>query len=161
MPARKTTAAKTSAAKAAKKPAAKPVPTLDKPLASGWVRQSTVPLSEELAVSKFTTQAQRRILRAIVRGEDDAPTSTGDLAPQTMRTIDRLKGLGLVSVSKTGAITATKAGSAFVAERSPAPIVRAPKPAAKPAAKKPATKASAKPVAKKRTVRRSAAKVAA
>lgn len=138
--------------------APRPVPTIDAPLPSGWVRQSTIPatLLNDVAVSKATTQTQRKLLRAIVRSEDDAPRSMSELSPQTQRSIDRLKDLKLVTVSKAGGIAATKAGEGFV-ERTPAPKIRTAKPKAS-AKAKPGTKAAAKKPAAKRTVRRSAKK---
>lgn len=143
--------------------ATRPVPTIENPLASGWVRQSTIPATmlSDVAVSKATTQTQRKLLRAIVRSEDGAPRSMGDLSPQTQRSIERLKDLKLVTVSKAGGIAATKAGEGFV-ERSPAPVIRTAKPKASAKAKtgtKAATKAAtkAKPAAK-RVVRRSVKK---
>lgn len=171
----KATAAKaTAATKAkAKAPAARPVPTAEAPLASGWIRQSTLG-PDAGAASRFTTQAQRRLLRTIVRGESydygegvSGPIDATRVAAPTLRSIERLRVLGYVSIAKSGAVAGTKAGTAFV-EANPAPIVRtapAPKAPAKAAAKakapaKPkATKAPAKAPAKaapKRTVRRSA-----
>jgi hypothetical protein len=91
-------------AKSAK--ATRPIPTPDAPLASGWVRQSLAPA--EGAASKFTTQTQRRLLRAVVAGE---VVSAVEVAP-------------------------TKAGREFVSAN-PAPRVRAPKAAPAPVAKAP------------------------
>jgi hypothetical protein len=169
-----TTAMKSAAKPASKKAAAtkkpatkrtvKPVGTPEKPLASGWVRQSLAPVGDG-GVSKWTTQAQRRILRAIVRGEFEGNRST--LPAATGRTIDRLSTLGYVAVRKDGAIRATPEGTRFV-EASPVPRERTPKAETKPAAKKAPAKGTKKAPAKKpaakaatgtkRVVRRSASK---
>jgi hypothetical protein len=116
-------------AKSAK--ATRPIPTPDAPLASGWVRQSLAPA--EGAASKFTTQTQRRLLRAVVAGE---VVSAVDLPRPTLRTLDRLAGLGFVTVAKAGKVAPTKAGREFVSAN-PAPRVRAPKAAPAPVAKAP------------------------
>jgi hypothetical protein len=112
-------------AKSAK--ATRPIPTPDAPLASGWVRQSLAPA--EGAASKFTTQTQRRLLRAVVAGE---VTTSTDLPRPTLRTLDRLAGLGFVTIAKAGKVAPTKAGREFVSAN-PAPRVRAAKVAPAPA----------------------------
>lgn len=108
--------------------ATRPIPTPEAPLASGWVRQSLAPATG--AASKFTTQTQRRLLRAIASGEDfdygegvRAAVNVGRLPRATVRTVDRLAALGFVSVAKNGNVAATKAGREFVAAN-PAPRTR-------------------------------------
>lgn len=133
MPATKNAAKKSPAKSAAKKSAAKPV-------VSSWVTQSKVVPDAGMAVSKFTTQAQRRLLRALVAGE-----TPGD-APATRRSLARLEELGLVSVAKNGTAKVTKSGREFVSA-SPAPRVRETKPAKVPA-KKGAAKGAAKSAVK-------------
>lgn len=115
---KKNSAAPKSAAKAPKVPA---VPTIKHPLPSGWVRQSTVPASSDIGASRFTTQTQRRLLRAIVAGES---INSGEVPQATQRTIARLKDLGFVTVAKNGTVKATASGRTFVAAN-PAPRQRA------------------------------------
>lgn len=137
---------KSAAAKAAAKVGkakARPIGTPTAPLPSGWVRQSLAP--RDGAASKFTTQTQRRLLRAIVSGD---VTSAGDLPLATQRTVGRLADLGFITVAKNGAIRATKAGTEFVAEN-PAPRIRTAK-----------VEAPAKPARKAATPRKAPAKAA-
>lgn len=155
------------AAKVAKKAAPKkaaPVPTPDAPLASGWVRQSTVRPDGDTAPSLFTTQTQRRLLRALATdGEittgDVTSANVGDLPTATQRTVARLTELGFLTVAKSGTIKVTKAGHEFVTAN-PAPRVRAAKaaPAKKAAKKVPAKKAAPARKATGRKVVRKAAK---
>jgi hypothetical protein len=132
---------KATAKATAKKVPAKPVPTPDAPLASGWVRQSTVRPDADTAPSRFTTQTQRRLLRETVA---DGALPVADLPTATQRTVARLTELGLVTVAK-GTAKATKAGREFVSAN-PAPKVRAPK--AKATGKAPAKAAKKAPAAK-------------
>jgi hypothetical protein len=134
----KSVPAKTTAAKTAAK--------------STWVTQSSVVPEAGMAVSKFTTQSQRRLLRGIVAGEI---TTQVEAPAPTVRSIARLAELKLVTVAKNGAVKPTAAGKTFV-EASPAPRVReAAKPAAKPAAKKTAGKPAAKRTVTRKVGKRS------
>lgn len=109
-PAAKTTASKSTAAKkspaksVAKKSAAKKTST--------WVTQSTVAFDADTAVSRFTTQTQRKMLRSLVSGET---LTTTDAKPATLRSIDRLKDLGAVTVAKSGKVAITARGRQIVA----------------------------------------------
>lgn len=178
-PAVKATAPKATrkaAPKAAPAPKARPIGTLDKPLPSGWVRQSAVPAGADVAASKMTTQTQRRLLREFAQhgefswsdgGSLVFSPNVGALPGPTQRSVARLAELGFVAIDKKGNVKMTKAGGAFAASIGDAPRVRAAKPApkapakakakapaakaapAKPVATKPARKAAAKPVAPK------------
>jgi hypothetical protein len=137
-------AKKAAPAKAAKKAPVKPVPTTDAPLPSGWVRQSTVLPDADTAPSLFTTQTQRRLLRALATdGEittgDVTSANVSDLPTATQRTVARLTELGYLTVAKSGLVKVTKSGHEFVTAN-PAPRVRSAKPA--PAKKAPAKKAA-------------------
>lgn len=102
-------AAKTATPKAAKTAKAAPA----KKAESTWVTQSTVAFSEEIGASRFTTQTQRRLLREIVASKSGM--SFSDAKAPTLRSIDRLKTLGLVTVAKNGTAKATKRGADLVA----------------------------------------------
>lgn len=108
---KKKTAAQIVAERTERFPGARIVP-------SGYVTQSSVaaPLAIDakgsplVGASVFTTQTQRRALRAIASG-----AGYDFSAPASLRTRDRLVDLGLVVVAKTGSVSLSAKGRGFVA----------------------------------------------